>query len=169
LPSNESMTQSRSTPPSDEATQHSCPKSSARSSRRLKLAVIAEWTHEVQSYITAMSAPPSQLHHQVGGSRPMAPPPLIHQVKSPSTSMACTPPPACLVKTSASQSSLSPSPPCSKGREQAWQNIMLPLSSRAGNGASGFAASLTSRLGQKNAGFASKRCGARQCGTKVST
>ena len=35
---------------------------------------------------------------------------------------------------------------------------MLPLSSSVGNGASGFAAGLTSRLGQRNDVFASKHC-----------
>ena len=161
----------RTPPPSDEATRSSRLMSSARSSRQLNPAAIAEWAarastdevleywhataspHErdlcltenagpphpnrsprailianaqcydryaqwVRSYL-AMSAPPSQPRHQMGGSPgPMAPSPLNHEVKSPSTGMAFTPLPARLVKTSTSpqcvQSSSPPSPPLFK-------------------------------------------------------
>jgi hypothetical protein len=80
------------TPPSDEVTQSSCLTSSAGSTRQLD--------------------PPSQPLHCMGGSMGlMAPSPLNHQVKRPSTGMACPPPPARLMKTTSPQCMLSLSSP----------------------------------------------------------
>jgi hypothetical protein len=83
------------TPPSDETNQSSRLTSSARSTRQL--------------------AHPSQPLHCMGGSLgPMAPSPLNHQVKCPSTGMARPPLPARLTKTTSPQRTLplsSPSQP----------------------------------------------------------
>jgi hypothetical protein len=85
----------RHTSPSDEANQSSRLTSSAQSTRQL--------------------AHPSQPLHCMGGSLGlMAPSPLNHQVKRPSTGMARPPPPARLTKTTSPQrtlSLLSPSQP----------------------------------------------------------
>ncbi len=80
------------TPPSDEATQ----------SRHLTSLAVS--THQLN--------PPSQPLHCRGGSMGlMAPSPLKHQVKRPSTGMARPPPPARLTKTMSPQRTLSlPSP-----------------------------------------------------------
>jgi hypothetical protein len=75
----------------------------------------AQW---VRDYL-AMSASPSHPHHRMGGTPgQMAPSPAIHQVSSPSTSMAQSSLPACLTKTAPHQNmqSLSPLSPQSTGQ-----------------------------------------------------
>ncbi len=80
------------TPQSDEANQSS------------RLTSLAQSTLQL--------AHPSQPLHCMGGSLgPMAPSPLNHQVKCPSTGMARPPPPACLTKTTSPQRMLSLSSP----------------------------------------------------------